>query len=101
MPLVLTFPVPPAMSFPFEEGSAPTMPPVLMALLGMPPALGLMLIFVTTFGAALLEMAPRAPSAPRASTFTGGGAFGIGCLDRKSTRLNSSHLGISYAVFCL
>jgi len=22
-------------------------------------------------------------------------------LDRKSTRLNSSHLGISYAVFCL
>src|ERR1035438_6308415 len=25
---------------------------------------------------------------------------GIG-LDRKSTRLNSSHLGISYAVFCL
>src|ERR1035438_3250687 len=24
-----------------------------------------------------------------------------GCPDRKSTRLNSSHLGISYAVFCL
>src|SRR5262245_6634096 len=24
----------------------------------------------------------------------------IWCLDRKSTRLNSSHLGISYAVFC-
>src|ERR1039458_9325659 len=24
-----------------------------------------------------------------------------GCGDRKSTRLNSSHLGISYAVFCL
>src|SRR5438045_8030365 len=23
------------------------------------------------------------------------------CSDRKSTRLNSSHLGISYAVFCL
>src|SRR5437899_3651469 len=31
-----------------------------------------------------------------------GGAAGL-CLapDRKSTRLNSSHLGISYAVFCL
>src|SRR5437899_5492185 len=28
----------------------------------------------------------------------GGGAY---LLDRKSTRLNSSHLGISYAVFCL
>src|SRR5437899_2292336 len=28
-------------------------------------------------------------------------APGIIDLDRKSTRLNSSHLGISYAVFCL
>src|SRR5947199_8857697 len=27
--------------------------------------------------------------------------FSWGWLDRKSTRLNSSHLGISYAVFCL
>src|SRR5947199_842702 len=26
---------------------------------------------------------------------------GSTCRDRKSTRLNSSHLGISYAVFCL
>src|ERR1035438_4805492 len=26
---------------------------------------------------------------------------GHGDIDRKSTRLNSSHLGISYAVFCL
>src|SRR5947199_10281614 len=26
---------------------------------------------------------------------------GVGYRDRKSTRLNSSHLGISYAVFCL
>src|SRR5437899_7294269 len=28
-------------------------------------------------------------------------AFEIRTQDRKSTRLNSSHLGISYAVFCL
>src|SRR5438045_3997837 len=28
-------------------------------------------------------------------------ARGSGSADRKSTRLNSSHLGISYAVFCL
>src|SRR3712207_6918545 len=27
--------------------------------------------------------------------------FGAGCGDRKSTRLNSSHANISYAVFCL
>src|ERR1035441_10977560 len=30
----------------------------------------------------------------------GKGAY-FSCRDRKSTRLNSSHLGISYAVFCL
>src|SRR5258705_2011070 len=28
-------------------------------------------------------------------------AVRLGSRDRKSTRLNSSHLGISYAVFCL
>src|SRR3712207_8136884 len=28
-------------------------------------------------------------------------ALGLGLLDRKSTRLNSSHANISYAVFCL
>src|SRR5207253_10740324 len=31
----------------------------------------------------------------------GGGAAGRGFRDRKSTRLNSSHVAISYAVFCL
>src|SRR5256885_7865333 len=31
----------------------------------------------------------------------GGGGGVIGAMDRKSTRLNSSHLVISYAVFCL
>src|SRR5437899_3895200 len=30
-----------------------------------------------------------------------GGQRGVEFEDRKSTRLNSSHLGISYAVFCL
>src|SRR5205814_8261739 len=30
-----------------------------------------------------------------------GGTLGSRLVDRKSTRLNSSHLGISYAVFCL
>src|SRR3712207_7443322 len=29
------------------------------------------------------------------------GADGVGRVDRKSTRLNSSHANISYAVFCL
>src|SRR5262245_62634364 len=31
----------------------------------------------------------------------GSHALGLSLEDRKSTRLNSSHLGISYAVFCL
>src|SRR5205814_9053551 len=35
-----------------------------------------------------------------ASAIGGVGSLGVG-RDRKSTRLNSSHLGISYAVFCL
>src|SRR5258705_7702538 len=30
-----------------------------------------------------------------------GGRLAVAFRDRKSTRLNSSHLGISYAVFCL
>src|SRR5437899_9434512 len=37
-----------------------------------------------------------------ATQFAKSTAFrGSPCLDRKSTRLNSSHLGNSYAVFCL
>src|SRR5437868_9788685 len=32
--------------------------------------------------------------------FNAGAGFG-NCQDRKSTRLNSSHVSISYAVFCL
>src|ERR1035441_7002052 len=43
------------------------------------------------------EKADRFWSAPMAKV--GSGYFCPG-LDRKSTRLNSSHLGISYAVFC-
>src|SRR3989442_7143699 len=38
---------------------------------------------------------------PRAAERDLGGACPIFCRDRKSTRLNSSHVRISYAVFCL
>src|SRR5262245_64659352 len=37
---------------------------------------------------------------PGRVVIVGGGTSGVNA-DRKSTRLNSSHLGISYAVFCL
>src|SRR3989442_7917263 len=42
--------------------------------------------------------APRYESATRMCSLTGGSVMGT---DRKSTRLNSSHVRISYAVFCL
>src|SRR5205814_10268773 len=45
-----------------------------------------------------LGQAKAAAPAIRAELAKGPSATG---LDRKSTRLNSSHLGISYAVFCL
>src|SRR5256885_12741956 len=41
---------------------------------------------------------PPPPSGPRGGV---GGRGHLGGRDRKSTRLNSSHLVISYAVFCL
>src|SRR5437899_10459532 len=47
--------------------------------------------------------ATSAPTVPAGKSCTLGAvnvAAG-GALDRKSTRVNSSHLGISYAVFCL
>src|SRR5205814_8242784 len=43
----------------------------------------------------------RPPSNPNRIVFVGRGLTGKFGRDRKSTRLNSSHLGISYAVFCL
>src|ERR1035441_3865374 len=39
-------------------------------------------------------------AAANGSALAGGFEMMISCEDRKSTRLNSSHLGISYAVFC-
>src|SRR5262245_16104963 len=51
--------------------------------------------FPTAAGEVLLEHAGRALAELEAARQA------IQRLDRKSTRLNSSHLGISYAVFCL
>src|SRR5262245_26375161 len=60
----------------------------------------------STAGARFEHVAQRTVSSPdgqvRMSRFRGplcDGVTGVR-LDRKSTRLNSSHLGISYAVFC-
>src|SRR3712207_7187192 len=57
-------------------------------------------------GDALFLAAPRAVRAHghgrgRRHVVGGGGAAGCAGGDRKSTRLNSSHANMSYAVFCL
>src|SRR5690349_22613451 len=52
-----------------------------------------------------LDLKPRNREVGHDPVGAGAGAVGIGkeswMLDRKSTRLNSSHVEISYAVFCL
>src|SRR5258705_4100972 len=49
--------------------------------------------------AALLQIEPLLNRKP--GQLSGGQRQRVAMGDRKSTRLNSSHLGISYAVFCL
>src|SRR5215813_15070371 len=44
---------------------------------------------------------PRSPPPPRTATAPGPSPSCRRTRDRKSTRLNSSHVRISYAVFCL
>src|SRR5262245_21861450 len=57
---------------------------------------------VVEHGAQLVPPGPTGVATAINFQPTGGGKAAItGDLDRKSTRLNSSHLGISYAVFCL
>src|SRR5205807_8739036 len=54
------------------------------------------------FGHALLSAMPAMPAAELGDAVDQGAALlGVEHQDRKSTRLNSSHLVISYAVFCL
>src|SRR5690625_5438352 len=53
-------------------------------------------------GASLLDFAPGKRGGPRDGARRLTGAALLATLpDRKSTRLNSSHVAISYAVFCL
>src|SRR5438034_7300450 len=90
-----------------------------------PPPSSTLFPYTTLFRSLLLYLTPRrigSAAAPRAIGYQVaagmiGGAclpaavgllmqsFGVAilgpCLDRKSTRLNSSHTVISYAVFCL
>src|SRR3712207_9005078 len=49
----------------------------------------------------LLDLSDEAPDRPPVPAVDRDPALGGMGLDRKSTRLNSSHANISYAVFCL
>src|SRR5947199_434912 len=60
--------------------------------------------YTTLFRSPELMDAPRgahSSPAPRRWWLAPTSGFSMIAIDRKSTRLNSSHLGISYAVFCL
>src|SRR5258705_5962459 len=60
--------------------------------------------YTTLFRSSPPQLVHRAMSGrvvPRSRTSYGRLAASGERLDRKSTRLNSSHLGMSYAVFCL
>src|SRR5688500_19066508 len=56
-------------------------------------------IFLSEYSATYVDVEKRRARLRRELQETGGGPLRI--TDRKSTRLNSSHLVISYAVFCL
>src|SRR5688500_19270591 len=55
----------------------------------------------TTLFRSLVHVCRDAPPAARGLADHAGAHGGLSARDRKSTRLNSSHLVISYAVFCL
>src|SRR5205807_7352723 len=56
---------------------------------------------IFTIGSGLCSLAPNGTSLVLFRLVQGIGAGLLFAKDRKSTRLNSSHLVISYAVFCL
>src|SRR5947209_11591623 len=63
-------------------------------------------LIATTLGLLMLKLTVVVPLigivvAPKLLVMCGGSRMMMPTLDRKSTRLNSSHANISYAVFCL
>src|SRR3712207_8356860 len=73
----------------------------LLRLVDLPVALRLEPDPGAVGAAALVGGAVARGRRPGGGDQLGGGEAGLQHLDRKSTRLNSSHANISYAVFCL
>src|SRR3712207_8069030 len=57
--------------------------------------------YFTIHAGVLLRFVPLTARRRTGIVSRGGSIMAKWCLDRKSTRLNSSHANISYAVFCL
>src|SRR5690625_2511991 len=76
----------------------PTLPLFVKELGGSDQLIG-MIVGIFTFSA--LAFRPYAGHALESKGRRFVYMLGLGILDRKSTRLNSSHVAISYAVFCL
>src|SRR5436309_11931546 len=55
----------------------------------------------TTLFRSMLEPSPSTRSPQKHTAPSANATWSRACPDRKSTRLNSSHVKISYAVFCL
>src|SRR5256885_5491982 len=99
-----------AMSDPAEMSGRELLEAALRGAAPAPPYVGLlrMRFIAVSDGSATFEMPATAELYNPNHVVHGGAlasladsAMGFAVLDRKSTRLNSSHLVISYAVFCL
>src|ERR1039458_8638561 len=118
--LMLTSTLPSALSTPTSLGNPCTMLGPCVLLMGKPvpaqvtvdpdtvqPEICWLAALIGTFLAARSAIAsgmllPQSPVTEMQFPASGRDTIeGVVTLDRKSTRLNSSHLGISYAVFCL
>src|SRR5699024_12739458 len=99
-------------TFPTRSGACALMPSSLLSRLAPPPSPASCLHL---FFSSMIRLPPSSSLFPYTTLFRSGvltaqlhggaggrveGAYG-GAVDRKSTRLNSSHVSISYAVFCL
>src|SRR3712207_7531028 len=60
-----------------------------------------LMLATATAGAVLLVVLVAVNNVDRGSDSESASSGSSGSIDRKSTRLNSSHANISYAVFCL
>src|SRR5437870_9504914 len=88
--------------FEFSNSVTSTAPRALRAYSSLLFTSGRRLRGATLFPYTTLFRSREAGPHPRPARRPGqGGGRGPACRDRKSTRLNSSHVAISYAVFCL